>query len=325
MGRNLERRRSLFKRFSGQLLLLKAYGHIDRVFKYADPYLCPICLREFSEDHLDEKKYSNFLTAEDAPPAALGGAKIALTCRECNNSCGQEIDCHLSNVLRAIDDSFFYKGTKQNATIEFENKKLTVELESLGDGALAAYHRVKYNNPTLLDNFMYGIKNKTVGPILNIIPPARKVDPKRINYALIKTNYILTFAKFGYIFLLSEQYDKLREQLLKPSQSIFPWTPFIRDQFKKESAGTYYVLNNNLEAILNIFVLKTDYSETVIGGFTQPPSITIDEYGKLIDQSKDYRGIFQIDTSFYDPHTDLFCDIVKINNVRNWINRSGVL
>ncbi|VTR29679.1 hypothetical protein [Sphingobacterium thalpophilum] len=319
MGRNLERRRSLFKKFSRQLLLLKEHGYIDRNFKYGDPYLCPICLREFSEDHLDENKYRNFLTAEDAPPAALGGSKIALTCRECNNNCGKEIDCHLSSVLRAIDDSYFYKGTKQSAMIEFENKKLTVELESLGDGILTAYHRIIYNNPTLLERFIYGIKNKSIGPILNIIPPARKLDPQRIDYALVKTNYILTFAKFGYIFLLSEQYDKLREQLLKPFQSIFPWTPFIKNQFKRESTGTYYIQNKNLEAILNIFVLKTDYSETVIGGFTQPPGITIEAYGKLIDQSKGYQGMLEIDTSFYDAHADLFCDIAEINKVRNWI------
>lgn len=155
-GSNLGRRRSLFKKFSGQLLLLKEHRYIDRTFKYAAPYLCPICLREFSEDHLDENKYRNFLTAEDAPLAALGGTKIALTCLECNNSCGQEIDCHLVAALRSIDDSYFYKGTKQNATIKFENKKLTVELESLGDGTLTAYHRIKYNNPTLLEKFIYG-------------------------------------------------------------------------------------------------------------------------------------------------------------------------
>src|SRR5690606_35858997 len=132
---------------------------------------------------------------------------------------------------------FFYKGAKQNATIEFEGKKLTVELKSLGDGTLTAYHRIKNNNPTLLEKFIYGIKNKTVGPILNFTPPPRKLDPKRINYALVKTNYIITFARFGYIFLLSNRYDDLREQLRNPSHSLYPWTPFVKDQFQKASAG----------------------------------------------------------------------------------------
>lgn len=70
--------------------------------------------------------------------------------------------------------------------------------------------------------------------------------------------YIITFTKFCYIFLLSEKHYILRDQRLNPYQSLFPWTPFIKDQFKKESVGTYYILNKSLESILNIFVLKTD-------------------------------------------------------------------
>jgi len=321
MGRNLEKRRNLFKKFSEQLLLLKANGLITREFKYEDPYICPICLREFSEDHLDETKYNNFLTAEDAPPAALGGSKIALTCRECNNGCGQEIDCYLTDVLRAIDDSFFYKGTKQSATIEFEGKKVTVELESLGDGTLTAYHRNKFNNPTLLAKFIYGIKNKTVGPLLNFMPPARKLDPKRINYALLKSNYIITFSKFGYIFLLSQQYDILRDQLLNPSQQLYPWTPFIKDQFTKESVGTYYVLNDEFESVLNVFVLKTEYSETIIGGFIQPPITDMETFAESVNNQRSAEGMLEINTSSYDTNITLFSDINEILRVKNWIER----
>jgi hypothetical protein len=60
-------------------LLLKDKGTITREFIYDKPYLCPICLREFSEEHLDSGKFKNYLTAEDSPPFALEGSKIALT------------------------------------------------------------------------------------------------------------------------------------------------------------------------------------------------------------------------------------------------------
>jgi hypothetical protein len=213
MGKSLERKRRLFRKFSGQLLLLQANAMLHYPFIYPDPYICLICLREFSEDHLNEDKYENFLTAEDAPPDALGGTKVALTCRECNNSCGQQIDWHLSEALRSIDDSRFYEGSKQSATIDYEGKKLTVELEALGGGSLTAYHAISHNNPTLLEKFIFGIKNKTIGPVLNFEPPARRFLPERINYALVKTNYILTFAKFGYLFLLDDMYQPLRDQL----------------------------------------------------------------------------------------------------------------
>jgi len=222
MGKSLKRKRRLFRKFSGQLLLLQANGMINYPFIYPDPYICPICLREFSEDHLNEDKYENFLTAEDAPPDSLGGTKVALTCRECNNSCGQQIDWHLSEALRSIDDSRFYKGSKQSATIDFEGKKVTVELEALGGGALTAYHSRTHNNPTLLEKFIFGKKNITVGPVLNFEPPARRFLPERINYALVKTNYILTFAKFGYVFLLDDMYQPIRDQLRNPNRVIYP-------------------------------------------------------------------------------------------------------
>ena len=322
MGKALERKRQIFKKFSGQLLLLHANGLLDWQFKYPDPYICPICRREFSEDHLNEDKYSNFLTAEDAPPAALGGSKIALTCRECNNRCGQQIDWHLIEALRAIDASRFYKGSKQSAIIEFEGKKITVELEALGGGSLSAYHANKHNNPTLLEKFIFGIKNKTIGPVLNFRPPTRRFLQERINYALVKTNYILTFAKFGYLFLLDNMYQPIRDQLLHPENIIYPWTPFIKDQFKVGDKGTYYLLNENMEAILNVFVLKTEYSETVIGGFIQNPLVTMGHFGQDVDGLRDAQQVVQFDVSKYDPDANLFTNLTEMKRIIKWINKS---
>lgn len=322
MGRSLEQRKRLFQKFSGQLLLLKTNGLIGREFVYPDPYLCPVCLREFSEDHLDETKYANFLTAEDAPPDTLGGSKVALTCRECNNGCGVEIDWHLAEALRSVDDSRFYPGSTFNATTEFEGRKVTVVLEALGGGLLKAYHRIKHNNPVLLERFIYGIRNKTIGTILQIQPPVRRFLEERIIYALIKTNYILTFAKFGYLFLLDEHYQALRDQLRHPEQEIYPWRPFVKDQFTAAQAGTYYILNNGLKAIMNVFVLKTAYSDTVIAGFLQGPDTTMGEYADKIDGARNGQGAIHFENSLYDPAKDLFTDLAEMKKVINWIRKS---
>ncbi|MGF7077716.1 hypothetical protein [Mucilaginibacter sp. UYCu711] len=318
MGKSLERRRRLFRKFSGQLLLLKANGLIDIDFKYAAPYLCPICLREFSEDHLDESKHQNFLTAEDAPPDALGGTKIALTCRECNNRCGQEIDWHLIEAIKAVDDSFFYKGSKRTVTTVFEGQKITTELTALGDGNLTAYHRIKHNDPGLLEKFIYGLKNKTIGPALNFEPPVKRFIQERINYALVKTNYIITFAKFGYIFLLNPRYQDIRNQLRHPGQVIYPWNPFVKNPFTAANIGTYYVLNEDIKSILNVFRLKTGYSETIIGGFLHHPNTTMEDFGALIDGQCDANNSVIFDTSTYDAGVNVFEDLAEINKIRNW-------
>ena len=40
--------------------------------------------------------------------------------------------------------------------------------------------------------------------------------------AILKNEYVLLFAKFGYTFLLSPYYDIFREQLFHPDKEILP-------------------------------------------------------------------------------------------------------
>jgi hypothetical protein len=321
MSKGLERRKQFFDKFSNQLLLLQKNGILDMQFKYERPYLCPICLSEFTDTDIHNDS-ENFLTLEDAPPDSLSGSKIALTCKKCNSECGHQIDNHLTEILRAIDASYFYKGSKHFGTITHEGQKITVELTSQGDGTLTAYHRIKQNNPTLLDKFIYGLKNKTIGPILNLQPPKIIFSSKRVNYALVKANYIITFSKFGYIFLLNRKYDSIRQQLLNPDKEIYLWTPFIKDQFTNDKVGIYYVHNNGAQSIFNIFSLKTDYSETLIGGLLPVPTIPISEFVKNIYGQKNHESEVILDTTKYDPDADLFNDINEINKIVCWIAKT---
>lgn len=323
MSNGLDRRRNLFNRFADQLLLLKEKGLIAVNFQFDRPYICPICLREFSEADLAENPKRNFLTLEDAPPASLRGSKVALTCKECNSNCGRTIDFHLTEIIREIDASYFYKGSVHHRNIDHNGKLISVELTSMGDGTLQAYHRIKNNNPTLLDKFIYSIKEKTIGPALNLMPPRSRVDSKRVNYALVKANYIITFSKFGYIFLLNPAYDNIRAQLLQPDQIRYPWTPFIKDQFASEHTGTYYIHNPGVRSIMNVFSLRTEYSETIIAGSLPLPHITTPDYGARIDQLKDAQNHIVLDTTRYDPQANIFNNWNEIKKISNWINKAS--
>ncbi|CAH0265520.1 MULTISPECIES: HNH endonuclease [unclassified Pedobacter] len=317
--KGLEIRQRLFVKFSHQLLLLKENEIIDIEFTNERPYLCPICLREFADIDLTQRPKNNFLTLEDAPPYALGGKKVALTCKECNSGCGTTIDFHLKEILRAIDDSYFYKGTKHFRTIDHEGGKVSVELTSEGDGTLRAYHRKSKNNPTLLDKFKFALSNKTLGPLLNLNPPKYNYESKRVNYALLKAAYILMFAKFGYIFLLDKSYDAIRQQLLEPKKEIFPYTPFIKDQFSKEHLGMYYVLNPTIKSILTVFNLKTEYSETVIASLIPVPGLPMGMFAHNVNELRNASGHVDIHNSQYDPDADLFNDLNEIQKILKWI------
>lgn len=326
MGRQLERRRRLFHKFSDQLHLMVDQGLLQTELQYERTYICPICLGQFQESDLFANSGTNFLTEEDAPPAKLRGSRIALTCRDCNSGAGHQIDNHLINRIREIDDSKFYKGSKQFLRLNYEGGPITSEITSNGDGTLTVLHRIGKNNPNRLDRFIYGLRNKTVGPILNLEPKDYRVIPERVNIALAKTNYIILFSKFGYLFLLHPYYDSLRNAIRHPEQQEGFRHIFLQDQFDRNSTGTYYIINPNAKAFFNVFSLKTPFSETLIGSILPTPSNSPEQlYNRLIQsghniQQQGMVGV-NLQTQVIRPEDDLFRNVDDMGRVMGWALR----
>jgi hypothetical protein len=124
------------------------------------------------------------------------------------------------------------------------------------------------------------------------------------------------------IFLLNKEYDTIRQQLLNPDKEIYPWKPFIKDQFTSDKIGTYYVHNKGAESIFNIFSLKTEYSETLIGGLLPVPTIPIAEFVKSMNGQKNHQMVLTLDTTSYDPNADLFNDIAEIRKITRWLDKT---
>lgn len=323
MNKQLKSREKLFDRFSKQLHLLKNEGLINIDLKYDETYICPLCLNQFERSDLVSDKTKNFLTEEDAPPAKLNGSRIALTCFQCNSKAGHQIDHHLIHKIREIDDSKFHKGTTQRIRMEFEDTYVNSEITSKGNGLLSVLHKIDNNNPTTLDRFIYQLKNKSVGDLLDFSPKKKQIDNSKVDKALLKTNYIITFSKFGYIFLLDEYYNTIRDEIKKPDLPTDGHL-MINNQFEPHQIGTYYVLNQNAKSIFNIFSLKTNYSETLIGALLPFPNMepkqlhsNLTSNGTSIEKGK--VGV-ELDTTTYDPDADLFGDLKEIKKIIAWKN-----
>ncbi len=322
MSKKLNSRKRLFDIFSNQLHLLKDEGLIDIELKYERTYICPICLNQFEENDLVSSPNKNFLTEEDAPPAKLGGSRIALTCKECNSKAGHQIDNHLIHRLRNLDDKYYLNSTEQQRRVKFENSSIGGTLTPKGNGIIEIVHKPKNNNPKLLDKFIYALKNKSIGQLLNLEPRYKNVKDDCVERALLKTAYIITFSKFGYIFILDEYYDTIRDQI-KNVNSKFEKFFFLKNQFTNDKVGTYYVLNQNAKSIFNIFSLKTDYSETLIGSIIPITGISSEQlHSNLVNQGyeigEEGKAGVTLDTTHYDPDADLFNDIKEIRKIINW-------
>lgn len=324
MGTKLDSRKKLFDKFSNQLHLLKENGLINIDLKFDKTYICPICLDQFQEKDIISSS-TNFLTEEDAPPAKLGGKRIVLTCKDCNSTAGHQIDNHLVNRIRENDENSFYKGTKQYRNIEFEGQNITAEITSNGDGTLRVFHKSKNNNPSLLDKFVYGIKNKTVGPLLNLEPKDYQVNSERVNLALLKTSYIITFSKFGYIFLLDDFFNPIRNQI-RDMNVGYESHIFLSKQLETNNSGSYYVMNSGAKSIFNVFTLSTEYSQTVISSFIPMPNLTPEQIFENLTKTgysinEPGKVGVNLDVRNYDPNANLFNDITEIKKIINWVQK----
>lgn len=224
---------------------------ISRELGYSLPdgdYFCPLCKQAFSEE--DVKRV---LTEEDVPQAALGGSRITLTCRDCNSTCGSQIDCHLINGIKSIEQRAYLPGTDRQVVLEDEGKKIKGELCVGLDAEMTLRINTKYNNPKYWEHYHDNILLPNA--VTNISDVPLKRDERRISAAIIKNAYLLLFARTGYTFLFDPFYDQIREQVQNPAPYILPerlWT----FQNLKVSDGIYYTMDNRYRGFFVVYTLK---------------------------------------------------------------------
>jgi hypothetical protein len=255
MAQQDSKRALLFTRYSSQLHRLAGLGYIpnDIELKYNPTYICPICKNPFSESDLDESS-TNRLTLEDAPPDSLGGRKIALTCKVCNNTCGYRIDSHLSLGMNELDNRSFLPGSEIQMSFKKDGKIVNGQLTVEENGIATARHLIKQNNPVVLNQYLSELN---AGESLQVNFKKSKLDNRKLILALLKTGYIMTFAKFGYAFLLDKFYNPIREQLLNPEKNIYPLNFWTSKPFEAHHEGVHLVNNAGAQGFLSIFPLST--------------------------------------------------------------------
>lgn len=234
---------TLFSSFASHLDLLRNEG----ITTDTGEYICPICLNKFDSSQLSE------LSLEDAPQASLGGNKIAITCKKCNNTCGHEIDSHLVNFIKYIEEKEFLPDSDRRVKIFDDEKIVNATLEVGNHRELKIIIPDKINNPTTLSNHISKMKERVIIDIQN---NSLKIDMKKVSVAILKNAYILLFAKFGYSFLLNKFYNQLREQILEPMRYIIQDGLRTKQSTIAVSDGIYFSNNNLYKGFFVIYSLK---------------------------------------------------------------------
>jgi hypothetical protein len=147
-----------------------------------------------------------------------------------------------------------------------------------------------------------------------------QVDPFRLQLALLKSGFLLTFSKYGYAFILNAPYDRIRQQLRNPEEQIYPTEFWFQPPYSKETYGVPFIIEQGLEAILPIFPLSTKSSErpfaTIIPLKIKPIEDTIAELKNRFKQTSQ----FEVTMDPMGPDTDYLTNVEAINKMMNWID-----
>jgi hypothetical protein len=310
------KRLTLFKVYAENLALLKENGFLPNITpKYDRTYICPICLTHFSEEEALNTQAENYLSFEDVPPVSLGGKANILTCRKCNNTCGNEIDLHLTNRMKEWDEHKFVPGVEAHVKVELKGKTVQAEIKVEENGTMTVVNRMRRNNPQNLNEYIKAISGEDK-PTVNLKFIPKKVDPERLQVALLKIGYLMAFQKFGYAFILDPMYDSLRRQLLSPDERIYPPKFWAQGPFPDHSLGTPVITEKGLESIAAIFDLKTKESRrfmVLIPITTRPIDEVLDNFQSRFDAEG--NTVIEMTTI----HDDNIRDIAAIKNFENWV------
>jgi hypothetical protein len=219
-------RLELFDRFSANWKLTRPlynFGKDDGFLskEYNEAVMCPLCTRIFKRSALAQDSQLP-LTLEHCPPNELGGKPKILLCKACNSETGHNLDVKLMDYLNVMP---FNKG-EAGAVVTLKKTKLLAGRESVGGRSSLKRTSESVWSFELLANDNY--RKTQLQKILSGQQFQVEYEPHKtptlhiVHTALLKIAYLLTFAKFGHVFILHHNYDQLRRQILFPQLSLLP-------------------------------------------------------------------------------------------------------
>jgi hypothetical protein len=305
----------IFQQYAENLKMLCDNNLINKATPSVAVYMCPICLREFTSG--EEK--DNPLTLEHVPLESLGGKANILTCAKCNNESGSKIDAHLVERLRQLDKEELLPGTEMWVKVKIGNEVYRGKLIVSEDGTLQIEHSKKNNHPDKLEAAMKSIKG---GMTLDADFIKKKVIPENLEYALLKTGYLMVFEKCGYSLIFDKCFEDVRQQILNPENRIYPPGFWLTPPYPKEMQGVYFITTKGMESLLAIFSVTTGQTERLFGTLLPLPIRPISEVIRELNAKIDQEGEFELSLYPKEQKDKSYLDnIENIKAMFEWIEK----
>ena len=173
-------------------------------------YICPLCGDLFSLDRIGE------LSVEHVPPAAIGGKALVLTCSDCNNRAGHEVDAPAVKNQRIRD---LLDGTMTEISASVPGRtylnhgyRIDADLRNMG-GGIVADGLLRLSGPPLPDS-----------PRVTLEGDFRRWqfrigDLGKETVSWLKSAYLVAFAALGYRYLALPGLEQVRDWIRQPEKA----------------------------------------------------------------------------------------------------------
>lgn len=233
-----------------------------------DCYCCPICKKFFLPEAIDV----GILTIEHAPPKKVGGWPLALTCKDCNSIAGYSIDAAVVHREKLFDALKAIAGKKRNykgrARLSMGGESINVRIE-VHDGTISIKPPKNINDPKKLEAYkayMMNLHNegKWDGEKFTISPLASYKN-KYSKIGDLKSAFIISFALFGYTYILNKRLSPVREQILNYDSDVIDRYWLASDQ-KTDKEYFVCILDEPISAV----AVRIDKATILLPWFDSP-------------------------------------------------------
>ena len=220
-------------------------------------FICPLCLRIFNVGQLGEQ-VNSYITIEHVPPENLGGKPIALTCKDCNSTCGHDLDVYLRNEIEHHEQSFFNGSKGHFSKYCHGGVEVNAITNEDKDGTVNIRIERKRNSPIVFDTFIESLDTSADDLHIDgrLILDDHKRNNKMANVAMLKSAYLYVFYKLGCKYILSSNLDAIRKQIKNPNDDILPpyYLLFNEDHISNNMPDDIYIYTLDGEKVLVVIL-----------------------------------------------------------------------
>lgn len=271
-------------------------------------FRCPICLREFGREAID----SNEVTKEHVPGESLGGRVWTLTCRDCNNAAGSELESELTERLAVEDWDRGVTDKPRRGRTCVGNRTITLDVYHRGDQYFVRPHQ------HLSDPKAFGPTMANWGS--GVIPAGleveweRRYDGLRSWISALRMGYLLAFGYFGYGYIMQPNLQQVRDQIQNRDEQVLP-TSTVRGPWKSPySASLLGLLYEPSQ--LRCFCALVQVSTSVVQSFyVVLPGLDADNHDvyNRWAQSAGTIGGLRAEAVFLPFDPDFVCDPTNVD------------